>query len=144
MDYRSEAIEELKLYPQLRQSLVSITNRIKSIEEKMQSAKGSSLSLAPARGGGRTNEDRLAEGLDDIDELRELYISTEDQVCLIDEGLSVLNEQERRIIEVFYIQTGKKKIDYLIEELMFERTTIYKLRDEALEKYISVMFGVAV
>ena len=111
MDYRSEAIKELKLYPQLRQSLVSITNRIKSIEEKMQSAKGSSLSLVPARGGGRTNEDRLAEGLDDIYELKEIYVYTEDQVNLIDEGLSVLNEQERRIIEVFYMQSAKKKIE---------------------------------
>ena len=106
--------------------------------------KGSSLSLAPACGGGRTNEDRLADGLDDINELKEIYVYTEDQVSLIDEGLSVLNEQERRIIEVFFMQTVKKKIDYLIEELMFERTTIYKLRDEALQKYTSVMYGVAV
>jgi hypothetical protein len=42
------------------------------------------------------------------------------------------------------MQSVKKKIDYLIEELMFERTTIYKLRDEALENYTSVMFGVAI
>ncbi len=62
-------------------------------------------------------------------------------VKLTERGLSQLTDEERRVLERFFIYRGGRHVDDLMEELCYERTRIYELKDEALYKFTVAMYG---
>lgn len=52
-----------------------------------------------------------------------------------------MDREERLALEYFYINRRRNAADSLCEELCVERTTAYKIRGQALHKYIVRAYG---
>ena len=63
-------------------------------------------------------------------------------VKIVDGGLKVLDPQERRILEQLYIRPNAGTMEQLCLELGVEKTSIYRRRDKALEKFTRAMYGI--
>lgn len=62
-------------------------------------------------------------------------------VLLIDRGLSVLDNEERAVLEEFYMKPAPNIVE-LKARFGYETRSIYRLRDTALEKFTLAMYGI--
>lgn len=141
MNWRKEAVNDLRSYPQRKQSLENIAARIKTLDERFRSLRMISVDT-PVMGGASRQEEAW---INNIAERESLTLSLEiarNLVELTEKGLEVLDKRERRVIELFYITPCHNHIDRLCDELNFEKSRIYQIKDDALRKFTIAMFGV--
>ena len=60
----------------------------------------------------------------------------------MDRGLSILTDQQRRILEVAVMRREYNAIDRLCDELHISRSELYRRMDEALKRYAICRYGV--
>lgn len=141
MNWRKEAVNDLRSYPQRKQSLDNIAEHIKTLDERFRSLKMTSFDT-PVMGGGSKQEEAW---INNIAERESLTLSLEiarNLVELTEKGLEVLDKRERRVLELFYITPCHNHIDRLCDELNFEKTRIYEIKDSALRKFTIAMYGI--
>ena len=68
-----------------------------------------------------------------IRRLRELR-ATQAALEQLEAALDALEEEEREIIDSFYISPGKRIAEKLCEKLLVEVPTVYRRRNKALKK----------
>lgn len=66
----------------------------------------------------------------------------ENLVSLIDRGLSVLDNEERAVLEEFFMKPSPNIVE-LKARFGYETRSIYRLRDTALEKFTLAMYGIS-
>ncbi len=140
MNWKAEATRDLKSYPQRKQAVDNLKERIEILEEQFVSLKGVSVG-EPVRGGLSKQEQKW---LDNISERERLGFSlkiAEELIRLTEKGLEVLTERERKVLEGFYINPQENHVDLLCEELHFEKSSLYRLKDDALRKFTIAMYG---
>ncbi|MEE0970560.1 MAG: hypothetical protein U0M06_14415 [Clostridia bacterium] len=140
MNWKAEAVKDLKNYPQRKESIENIKTRIKILDEEFTSLRGISTS-DPVMGGFSRQEEKM---LDNISERELLSFSlkiAEALVKLTEKGLEVLDKKEREVIEGFYINREGNHVDMLCEKLHFEKTRLYEIKDNALRKFTIAMYG---
>lgn len=140
MNWKAEAVKDLKSYPQRKASVENIKERIKVLEEDYTSLRGISAE-APVMGGFSRQEEKM---LDNISEREALGFSlkiAEALIELTEKGLSTLDEKERIILDGFYIHHIDNHVDKLCERLHYEKTRLYEIKDNALRKFTIAMYG---
>lgn len=140
MDWKRESIEELRDYEAKRQSVESIPEEIRQLKAQMVKLGGSSNS-APVKGGGSPWEDRQINMIVRIEKLKTSLGYARDWVARVDHGLSALSDEERLILDRFYINPAKGNVDRLCEELYLEKSTVYERKDRALRHYTLARYG---
>ena len=63
------------------------------------------------------------------------------EIEITKKALGVLSADERRILELFYINRQSGYIDRLCDELCVERSRVYTMKDEALRKFCLAVCG---
>ena len=140
MNWKTEAVKDLKSYPQRKESIENIKERIKILDEQFTSLRGVSTS-EPVMGGFSRLEEKM---LDNISERERLGFSlkvAEALVELTEKGLETLDKKERAVLEGFYIHREDNHIDVLCEKLHFEKTRLYEIKDNALRKFTMAIYG---
>ena len=140
MDWKRESIEELRDYEAKRQSVESIPEEIRQLKAQMVKLGGSSNS-APVKGGGSPWEGRQINMIVRIEKLKTSLVYARDWVARVDHGLSALSDEERLILDRFYINPAKGNVDRLCEELYLEKSTVYERKDRALRHYTLARYG---
>ena len=69
------------------------------------------------------------------------YIATEKLVNLIGKGIKGLDATEYKILSMFYMD-GKYSVMRMVEELGYEQSQIYRMKDRALYKFTIEMYGI--
>jgi DNA-directed RNA polymerase sigma subunit (sigma70/sigma32) len=141
LNWKQTAAEELKDYGRRKESLTNIPERIRQINAELSSIKSAMSDSTPVKGGGNHREDHLIELIMMKGELEENLVLARRRVRLIERGLNGITEQERKILDMFYISRQRNYISRLCEELGYEERNIYKLKDAALRKYVLAMYG---
>ena len=59
----------------------------------------------------------------------------------IDNALAMLDDQERLVLERFYINRCPGYVDVLCQELGYERSHIYNIKGAALRHFTTAMYG---
>lgn len=62
-------------------------------------------------------------------------------VDIVDGGLGVLDDEERLVLDRFYIHRARGNIDRLCEELGRAKSVVYDRRDAALRKFTIALYG---
>ena len=70
-------------------------------------------------------------------QLEALYKLTE----LCDRALKSLPTLEREILTEFYIRPHKDHVDYICTIHAIEKSTVYRIKKQALEQFSNIMFG---
>lgn len=141
MLWKQVAIETLKLYESKRLSIKSIPQEIRRLELEMQSIRSATSDGSPPKGGGSGRENMY---LSNIVRREELECSLEQAriwVSLTDSALSLLNDEERLLLDRFFIHQEKLAADRLAGDLHIDVKTVYRRKDDALRKFTVALYG---
>jgi ArpU family phage transcriptional regulator len=141
LDWKKEAIEDLRKYTAQKESLKNIPARISAIEERLYKVKGTTLSAVPTHGGGSHYEDRMLDSIVEIERLKMTHAATRRLIAVVEKGLAGLTDTERVVLDRFYIRPVQGNVELLMQELGYEKTKIYSLKDQALYRYTFTMYG---
>lgn len=141
MNWKTEAINDLKKYSQRKAAIENLNRRIAALEERFVSLRG--MPDGERVMGGAPKGDEV--WLDNICEREKLAFSlktVEILTELTERGLSSLDERERRVLEGFYIDDMQNHTERLCRELNMEKSTLYRLKDAALERFTRSEYGI--
>lgn len=140
MNWKKEAVNDLRTYLQRKKAVENVRERIKILEEQFTSLKGLSTDT-PVKGGMSRQEEKM---LDNISERECLAFSlkiAEELVGLTEKGLEVLEKRERQVLEGFYFEKTDNHVERLCERFHLEKTRLYEIKDGALRKFTIAMYG---
>lgn len=141
MNWKFEAMEKLKQYEAKKQALKSIPMEISRLELAMKSIRSATADGTPVSGGGSGREDMMLSNIVHREELERSLEQAQKWVDLVEAGLEILCEDERLILDRFYINPAKGNVDRLCGELGIEQATAYRRRESALRHFTICLYG---
>ena len=143
VNWEKVAIDDLRKYEKMRRSLVSIREKQAALDLQSGVIRSSFRDSEPVSGSGSSGaEDRLISNIVERERLDGNYHAVEKLVAQIDAALAMLDDQERLVLERFYINRCPGYVDRLREELGYEQRQVYRLKDEALRQFAIAMYGI--
>ena len=141
MNWKKEAIEKLKEYNARKQAITSIPMEIAQLESAVRGIRSASADGSPSRGGGSGREDMLLSNICKREELKRSLAAAKVWVSQVDAAMAVLNQEERLILDRFYINPAIGNVDRLCGELNVEKPTVYRRKDDALRRFTICLYG---
>lgn len=141
MNWKFEAMEKLKMYEAKKQALQSIPEEIARLESVMKSIRSATADGTPVQGGGSGREDMMLSNIVHREELERSLEQAQKWVDLVDAGLEILTEEERLILNQFYIHSVRGSANRLAGELNIDVKTVYKRKDSALRRFTVALYG---
>lgn len=141
MNWKHEAIEKLKDYNAKKQSLTSIPEEIAQLESAVKGIRSASADGSPARGGSSGREDMLLSNICKREELGRSLASAKAWVSQVDTALAVLNQEDRLILDRFYVSSQKGAAERLACDLGVDVKTVYHRKDAALRRFTIALYG---
>lgn len=142
VDYRKLVAEDLKDYKAMKEGICNNKERIAELEAEFERIKGGAGGTASLRGGGNATEDKLINNIAERDRYELNNRATTPLVLRIERSLRHLNETELKVIVRMYINEEKGAVLRLCEELNYEKSMIYKIKDAAIHKLALAMYGI--
>jgi hypothetical protein len=141
MDYIREAIESLKDYNALIVAEKNLTEQITALLLERDNLRATSMSLAPGKGYNEP-DDRLANNIFQRRVLSKNLRLTKKRMECMDRAFATLEDEEGLVLNRIFVLGGKNAIEDLRQQLAYERTKIYELRNEAIKKFAKALYGV--
>jgi len=141
LNWKYEAMEKLKSYNAKKQALRSIPEEIARLESEMQSIRSATSDGTPVSGGGSGREDRYLSNIVHREELSRSLEQAKVWVSLVDAGLAILSQEERLVLDRFYINPARGNVDRLCMELGIEKSQVYARKDSALHHFTIGLYG---
>ena len=142
MNWKREAIDKLKNYVAHQEALENIPQEIKRLESAYAGIRSATTDGTPVSGGGNTREDSMLSNIVHRDELKRRLKEARLWVSQVDKALAVLDDEERLVLDRFYIHRAKGNVGELCERLNVEQATVYRKRDSALRRFTIALYGV--
>ena len=142
MDWKQEAIEKLRDYEAHRKALDSIPLELERLGAAYTGIRAARVDGTPRSGSSASNrEDAMLSNIVHRDELKRRLKEARLWVEIVDGGLSVLDDEERLVLDYCYIHKVKGSINELCERLNVEQATVYRRRDLALRRFTLALYG---
>lgn len=141
MNWKYEAMEKLKSYNAKKQALRSIPEEITRLESEMRSIRSATSDGTPVTGGGSGREDRYLSNIVHREELSRSLEQAKVWVSLVDAGLAILSQEERLVLDRFYINPARGNVDRLCGEMGIEKSQVYARKDSALHHFTISLYG---
>lgn len=141
MNWQKAAIDDLRCYIARRESVPNIKSRLRALAHEMTALKATSTDKLNVQGGDARVEDKWLNILVEREKLINNLRAVRRLVAITERGLEVLTPEERRVLELFYISPVERHIDALMDELCYEKTHVYRLKDRALKKFARAVYG---
>ena len=104
MNWKTEAVYKLREYNNKKKAIANLEEKIKMKETEITAIRTSQLSQAPSHGTNEnTAQDRLISSIAEKDELKLNLAIVRRQIAAIDRGLAALDEEQRTILDMFFI-----------------------------------------
>ena len=136
------AISDLRKYAGMKESLKNIPEKVKALEIRFESVKSASSNSTPVQGGGSHMEDALLDNIVERERLKMLYQADRHLVRIIERGLDSLTDEEKMVLNLFYINRTKHYLEELTKRLGYEQAQIYRIKSGALYKFTVNMYGI--
>ena len=142
IDYKKICKRELSRYYEKLLAIDSLQDEIDTLTARMEGIRSPKMDATPVQGGSSTAEERIINAICNRDNLTANHELVKWQVRQMERGLSVLTEQQRRILDVAVMRREYNAVDRLCEELHISRAELYRREDEALRRYTICRYGV--
>lgn len=139
--WRRQAEDDLREYEAKKKSLENIPDQIRELEEKMTSIRSQTADSVSVKGGGGSRDDAYLNNIVARDRLNANLEDNRRFVSRVSNALSILTDDEKKILTRFYIIPERGVAFNLAEEKHVEHKTIYRWKDSALEKFATAMYG---
>ena len=144
MNWQKVSIERLRAYEARLSSLTNIPEQIEALELGFTSIRSAKTDATAIRGGeGNKREEALIDNIVMRDELKNNLKIAEREIEITERGLAGLTDEQRTILEMFYIDRPKGHVEKLCDELFLEKSRVYALKEDALKKFTIACYGVA-
>ncbi len=141
MDYRLLAQEELKSLPMLASASENTAMELEEIRLKLRSIKNMQDYYEETRKEVHAGDERLLALQSQKSELQLRLRQTQLRMMRIGRALDVLSDEERRLLTECYVRRENTPED-IMEVIGVEKSSFYRMRGEALERFTRAMFGV--
>ena len=142
MNWKREAIDKLKNYEAHKQALECLTKEIRRLESAYTGIRSATTDGTPISGGGNTREDSMLSNIVHRDELKRRLKEARLWVAQVDKALAVLDDEERLVLDRFYIHRTKDSVGELCDRLNLEKTAVYDRREKALRHFTIALYGI--
>ncbi len=143
MNWKREAADKLKNYEAHKQALECLPKEIRRLESAYTGIRSATTDGTPVSGGGgSTREDSMLTNIVHRDELKRRLKEARLWVAQVDKALAVLDDEERLVLDRFYIHRTKGAVEALCESLNLEKSAVYDRRDKALRHFTLALYGV--
>lgn len=145
IDYKRVALDDLRAYPLRREALENIKRKIAVLAQQYQSFGQRCADSVPVQGGESRTEDRMLSNIVERERLKLNYRVTKQCLSVTERGLAALSGEERRILTAF-AEAGRadtRTADVLAGELGMDRSTVYRIRADALYRFTLSCYGIA-
>lgn len=143
MNWTYEAIDKLKGYEAHRRALENIPKEIKRLESAMCGIRSAETDSTPVQGGGSMREDMMLSNIAHRQELEWTLEQARLWVDRVDNGLGVLDDEERLVLDRFYIHRARGNVRRLCDELgVQDESTVYRRKDKAVRHFTIALYGV--
>lgn len=143
MIWKDAAMEKLRRYGTMRQALSNIPEEINRLKEEIRAIRGANPEKISVRGGGNRREDALIDNLAQRQELEWTLKRVKHWLFVADRGLAALLPDEKLILQRLYLHPEKGALERLCSELGVEQSTVYRKRDQALQRFTVALYGFA-
>lgn len=142
MDWKAEAIDKLQGYEAQQRAVDGITGELERLGAAYTGIRAAKLDGMPRAGGNASaREEAMVDNITHRDNLKRKLKEARLWVEIVDGGLSVLDDDGRLVLELLFMHPAKGNIDRLCEQLCVEKSTAYRLRDEALRRFTIALYG---
>ena len=141
MKWSEVAIQDLKRYSGLKNSLETIPERIEALELQFTCVAGSAPDKIVVQNSGQAVDDKMLDNIVQRERLKLTFRANKVLVDLIERGLSALNDTERKVLECFYMYRCRGHVERLMDDLGYEKTAVYEIKDRALYQLTTHMYG---
>ena len=140
-DWKQKAVNKLRGYETHRVALENIPREIMRLELAYAGIRSATTDGAPVSGGDNTREDAMLSNIVHRAELRRRLKEARLWVVQVDEALAVLSDEERLVLDRFYIHQAKDNVKELCERLALEKGAVHNRRNKALRRFTSALYG---
>jgi hypothetical protein len=141
MNWKQEAEHKLRTYAARQHALISLPQQIAALQSDRRGIRAVRADGLAVVGGGSGREAMLVDSISRQQELEDRLAETKIWVSGMDAALEALTEEERLILDRFYIHWVRGNPDRLCEELGLERASVYRRRTQALRKFTLALYG---
>ena len=141
MNWKQEAIERLEQYTAKQQSLTLIPEEIKRLESVAARLRGVQMDGVSVKRTDTRREDGMLNNIVQREELGWALEQAQKWVDQVDTGLSVLDSEQKMILDRFYIHAEKGAADSLAGDLAMDVKTVYRRKDAALKRFTIALWG---
>lgn len=143
MNWQKISIERLREYEARKLSVSLISEQIRTLYQTYTALRSAAVDAIPVQeSGGNRREDALINNIAMREELKHNLAIAEREVKITEKGLAKLTDEQQKILYRFYICRSRRHVESLCEELCFEKTKVYTLKEEALKKFTLACYGV--
>ena len=142
MNYKQYIIPDLKSLNAWRAALTTIPERIRALEMAYGAIRSAMTDATPVAGGTTVRDEMLVSNIAERDKLKSNLEITRHNVKRLESALELLPRDERIILERFYVNREKNHVERLMEELHYEKTQIYQLKERGLIDLARILLGV--
>lgn len=141
MNWKNEAIEKLRRYDAMRQALQNIPLEINRLKEEALALRSCSTDTIHVRGGGGKQEDARINNLVQRSELEQTFKHVKQWLDIIDQALLAMDQDDLLVLQRLYLYPQKGALHRLSEELGMEQSSVYRKRDQALNRFTFALYG---
>ena len=142
MNCIKEAENKLRMYKGKTQALKSLQDQIEYLESEMTTVRSASADGTAVHGGGSGRETALLDNIAERAELGKALEQTRTWVDAVSGALRSLTSDERRVLDLFYIEKQKGHVERLSEEFNVEKAQVYRRKEAALLNFVHAFYGV--
>jgi len=144
LDKKAAAVDALKDYSSMKFIIENHHDTLEEAASKKTSVRSSTITGLPHTANPHAAETRLAATLDEIDVLKERYRQALEFMEWFQPAWDSLTEDEQYVLSEFYSNDEGTRIDAIgniSDHYVIERTSAYKKKNRALERFAILLYG---
>jgi hypothetical protein len=135
------AINRLRDYSARRMALATIPSQIEALSLQYEAIRSAHKDGVPVKGGSCNREDMMIDNIMRRETLHRNLDIAKAEIEITEKGLSVLTGDERKILDLFYMNRQQGYMERLCADLFVEKTKLYEMKKEALRKFALATCG---
>ena len=142
MNWQTVAKDRLKEYKGRITAIECIKEQIEMLENSFTSIRSATTDSIAVSDNTNRRENMLINNIATRDGLKHNLKVAKTEVKITEKGLMCLTPEEKRILELFYIERHSDYIERLCDELFISKSELYRRKDEALKKFTRACYGI--
>ena len=142
MNWKEEATNKLRKYDAMRMATKNLPDELRRLEQAACAIRSARTDSTPVKGGTNLREDMLLNNIVYREELSQALSQAKIWVTTADRALGILTPEEKLILHRLYICPERNALERLCNELDLEHSSIYRKRDQALQRFTMALYGI--